>query len=91
MCFVVLLGTKTSSGQITAPLALLLVSLILPLQVVPATVFPIECNLNNGLQKEVYPLQYLFQDPLHQAIGFNIPINSSPVFCLVSSKRFLLK
>lgn len=51
MCFVALLGTKTSSGQITAPLAMLLVSLILPVQVVPPTVFPMECNLSHGLQK----------------------------------------
>lgn len=51
MCCVAFLGTKTSSGQITVPLALLLVSLILSVQVVPATVFPIACNLNHGLQK----------------------------------------
>lgn len=40
----------------------------------------------------VHPLKYLFQDPLHQTVGFNIPINSSPIFyfSLVSNKRFLL-
>ena len=46
-----LLSTKSSSGQVTAALPLLLVRLVLDwFKVVPATVIPITHNLNPGLQ-----------------------------------------
>lgn len=50
LCWMQLLGTKVSSGQVTAALQLLLVRPLPLVQVIPAIVIPITGNSNIRLQ-----------------------------------------